>query len=135
MIEIPHRYTNATLYTSATAEDIPSSAVEAVKAGANLGGANLYEKTVMPGGETWKQYLEEVVPALLTAGRKSLEEILTTKQWECHDWANCPMAAAYGISEVSEGPRLLQPRIREFIHFLDAGLIPLPEATHASAKG
>ena len=39
--EILHRYTNAVLYTSATAAEIATAVVEAAKNGADLGGANL----------------------------------------------------------------------------------------------
>ena len=41
MIEILHRYTKATLYASATANDIATVIVEAVKTGAHLRGADL----------------------------------------------------------------------------------------------
>ena len=186
MIVILHRYTKATLYASATANDIATVIVEAVKTGAhlrgadldgadldgaylrganlrgaylcgadlygaylrganlggadlggadlrgaylrgaNLRGANLDDTTVMPNGETWKQYREEVLPALLTAGGKSLAEVACAEHWDCHDWGNCPMAAAFGITSDSEGPPLLRPRIREFIQLFDARLIPMP---------
>ena len=42
MLEILHRYTEAVLYRSETAETIAQAVVEAVKNGANLEGANLY---------------------------------------------------------------------------------------------
>ncbi len=196
MIVILHRYTKATLYASATANDIATAIVEAVKTGAdlrgadlhgadlrgadlrganlhgadladadlrganlhgadlrgadlhgaylggadlhganlhganlrgaNLHGANLGDTTVMPNGETWKQYREEVLPALLTAGGKSLAEVACAEHWDCHDWGNCPMAAAFGIASDFEGPPLLRPRIREFIQLFDAKLIPMP---------
>ena len=79
----------------------------------------------MPQGETWEQYLSEVVPALLVAGGQDLSAVACQEHWDCHDWNNCPMAAAFGITN-GEGPRLLQPRIREFVQFFDAGLIPMP---------
>ena len=141
MIEILHRYTKATLYASATANDIATAIIEAVKTGAHLRGAdldgadldgaylrgaNLGDTTVMPNGETWKQYREEVLPALLTAGGKSLAEVACAEHWDCHDWGNCPMAAAFGIASDFEGPPLLRPRIREFIQLFDARLIPMP---------
>lgn len=93
--------------------------------GANLGGAQ------MPYGETWEQYLSEVVPALLTAGGKTLNEVLSTGCWKCHDWGNCPMHGAFGIDDESHGPALLRPRIREFVQLFDAGLIPAPVLTAA----
>jgi hypothetical protein len=89
--------------------------------GANLGGARLTF------GETWEKYLEEVVPALLTAGGKTVADIVAAGAWECHDWDNCPMHAAFGIDHSSEGPILLRPRIEEFVRLFDAKLIPLPK--------
>jgi uncharacterized protein YjbI with pentapeptide repeats len=93
--------------------------------GADLGGAKFSEGTTMPGGETWKQYLGEVVPALLTAGGRAIDQVANAEHWNCHEWNNCPMAAAYGITSDSEGPILLRPRIREFVNLFDAGLISL----------
>jgi hypothetical protein len=93
----------------------------------------------MPNGETFEQYLAEVVPALLTAGGHALADIATPEHWSCHSWIRedgvcCPMAAAFGITSDSEGPRLLQPRIREFVHLFDAGLIPMPIIPTTEAK-
>ena len=39
--DIPHRYTKAVVYSSATADDLAGAALEALKKGANLRGANL----------------------------------------------------------------------------------------------
>jgi hypothetical protein len=88
--------------------------------GANLEGANLKWST------WWQRYLSEVVPALLQAGGKSVEEVLAAGAWECHNWENCPMAVAFSVKSVSDIPLLYQPRAREFVRFFDAGLIPRP---------
>ena len=98
---------------------------EASLARANLDGASLDEKTILPTGETWKEYLTVVVPALLTAGGKSLQEIATPKTWDCHTWENCPMAEAFGGHSLQDVPILLRPRAEQFIKFFDAKLIPL----------
>jgi hypothetical protein len=99
--------------------------------GADLGGANLRSANLggarLTFGETWEKYLEEVVPALLTAGGKTVADIVAAGAWECHDWGNCPMHAAFGIDHSSEGPILLRPRIEEFVRLFDAQLIPLPK--------
>jgi len=95
--------------------------------GANLRGANLRDAT-MPGGETWEQYLADVVPALLVAGGRPLAEVATEKAWVCHSWDNCPMAAAFGCDSIDGVPLLYRPRAVEFIQFFDARLIPRPEA-------
>lgn len=93
---------------------------------ADLDGAKLSPDTIMPDGVLWSRYLSETVPALLTAGGKTLDEIREAGAWECHDWFNCPMRVAFGIDEAEQGPPLLIPRIREFIQLFDAGLIPAP---------
>lgn len=96
----------------------------AVLTGAVLTGADL-TGAVLTGGETWEQYLSEVVPALLTAGGRALLEVATPEHWECHAWSNCPTAAAFGAKGLSDVPILLRPRAEEFIRFFDAQLIPL----------
>ena len=93
-------------------------------AGANLDGANLYGATRLPTGETWAEYLAEVVPALLTAGGKSLEECKA--HWECHTWSNCPMAWAFDCKGIEGVPILLRPRAQQFVQLFDAKLIPCP---------
>ncbi len=102
---------------------------------ANLTGAVLYSADIvhanltgatMPFGETWEDYLAKVVPALLIAGGKDLKQILDSGCWDCHDWKNCPMYEAFGIDSPEEGPALLIPRIKEFVMFFDAELIPKP---------
>jgi len=92
--------------------------------GANLDGANLDGATRLPTGETWQEYVEQVVPALLTAGGKSLEEC--KEHWECHTWSNCPMAWAFNCSGLEGVPILFRPRAAQFIQFFDAKLLPCP---------
>lgn len=86
---------------------------------ASLVGATLTGAT-LPTGETFEEYLEEVVPELLAAAGR-LEDALSPAVWECHDWTNCPMAAAFRARMVRAAPRLLQPRIWQFIQLYDAG--------------
>ena len=102
--------------------------------GADLGGADLRGAT-LPTGEKWESYLSEVVPALLVAGGRTMHEIVASDCWDCHSWDNCPMAFAFNIGNVSDGPILLRPRIEQFVQFFDVGLIPkpaLPEGVSAS---
>jgi len=93
----------------------------------NLKGANLKfdEKTIIETGESWKTYLEEVVPALLTAAGKALESF--GESWGCHSWTNCPMAHAFSVDCSSKIPILHQPRARQFVTYFDAGWIPRPK--------
>ena len=92
---------------------------------ANLSGADLRGAT-LDTGETWEQYLVEIVPALLTAGGKTVESIVESGAWDCDNWTNCPMAAAFDVHEFSHIPILLQPRAEQFIRLYDAKLIPNP---------
>ncbi len=80
----------------------------------------------MPDGLLFSEYLRDVVPALLTAGGKTIEQIVAAGAWECHEWSNCPMAVAFGIVDQQHAPPLLRARVREFVQFFDAGLIPCP---------
>lgn len=75
--------------------------------------------TILPTGETWKEYLGAVVPALLKAGGNKVPK----KAWTCHDWTNCPMAHAFGVNDLNKAPALYRPRIEQFIQFFDAKLI------------
>ena len=90
--------------------------------GANLDGANL-DGATLPTGEVWAEYLSRVLPALLAAGGKTVEEVMAAGAWECHGWTNCPMATAFGVNRESKTPPLLRPRVRQFVQFFDAGLI------------
>jgi hypothetical protein len=100
--------------------------------GADLTGANLRDAVRLPTGETWLEYLTETLPALLTAGGKSLESF--AQSWECHDWDNCPMAHAFDGHSINDVPILLRPRAEQFVQFFDARLIswPLPVKDEAT---
>ncbi len=100
--------------------------------GANLSGADLSGDTQMPYGEMWHEYLDKVVPQLCTAGGKPLSAVACQEHWDCHSWDNCPMAAAFNVDSESDTPLLLRPRVREFVQFFDAGLIPMPKTEEAA---
>ncbi len=93
--------------------------------GANLDGAKISPSTRIETGETWKEYLEQVLPALLTAGGKALSDVVTKENWDCHTWDNCPMASAFASKDINGVPILLRPRANQFIKFFDAKLIPM----------
>ena len=76
----------------------------------------------LPTGEMWDEYLRDVVPALLTAGGKTLESF--QGHWQCHTWDNCPMAHAHSTSNLEGVPALLRPRAVQFIQFFDGRQIP-----------
>ena len=97
--------------------------------GAKLCGAKNIDSMVMPDGLTFAEYKRDVVPALLTAGGKTLDEIREAGAWDCHEWSNCPMHVAFGVYHTTEmvGPfAIYRQRAYEFIQFFDAGLIPAP---------
>ena len=106
--------------------------------GANLRGANLRDADLsgadLPPGYEWERYLAEVVPALLTAGGKTLGEVVTAS-WECHDWTNCPMAVAFGVQSLSEIPLLYRREAEFFVQCFDARLIPNPLLSKPAAVG
>jgi hypothetical protein len=112
---------------SGGAEGARANLADANLARANLARAKIQLTTILDTGETWKQYLEEVVPALLTAGGKTVEQIVSAGAWKCHSWDNCPMAEAFSIHDAEKAPLLLQPRVRQFIRLFDSGLIPEPK--------
>ena len=91
--------------------------------GANLRGANLRD-AILETGETFRQYLDEVVPALCRVGGKTLEEVAAT--WDCHSWDNCPMAVAFGVHDLEQIPILHRPRARQFLRLFDARVLPRP---------
>ena len=104
--------------------------------GANLGGANLRDAILrdailryatMPSGETWETYLSVTVPALLTAGGRPVAEVATREHWSCHEWTNCPMAAAFGVDCLEQVPEVHRPAVELFVRLFDSGLIPMPE--------
>jgi len=105
----------------------------AVLSGAVLSGAVL-SGAVLPSGDRWEQYLSEVVPALCTAGGLPLEAVATAEHWGCHDWTNCPMAAAFSVADENKIPALYRPRAREFIQLFDSGLIPMPVSVAKNAE-
>ena len=105
--------------------------------GAHLRGAHLRDADLrgarLETGETMAQYIESVVPALCTAGGRTIEEVATA--WNCHDWGNCPMHVAFNGAESPDDPRvpmLLRPRVHQFVRLFDARLLPNPLGEKAS---
>jgi len=94
--------------------------------GADFSGAN-FSGAILRGGLKWERYLAELVPALLTAGGKTLEEVVT-QAWDCHSWENCPMAVAFGVHKIADIPPLYQHEAAFFIQLFDAKQIPNPLA-------
>jgi hypothetical protein len=111
---------------------------DAYLSGANLSGANLSDAKdvpdfTMPDGLLFSEYLRDVVPALLTAGGKTIKEIINGGAWDCHSWDNCPMAMAFGVHRVEDVPPLYRARAQEFVRFFDARMIPAPVIESESA--
>ena len=108
--------------------------IDASLIGASLDGARLSEDTQLPTGEKWGEYLRETLPALFTAGGRTLGEVATEEHWSCHNWSNCPMHAAFGAEGISDVPILLRPRVEQFIQLFDARLIPLDAVSKIEDK-
>jgi uncharacterized protein YjbI with pentapeptide repeats len=92
---------------------------------ADLYAANLHDDTILSDGVVWKSYVDELVPALLQAGGRSLDEMAQPRIWDCHRWENCPMAEAFGVHELSNIPVLYRAPANLFIQFFDARVAPL----------
>jgi hypothetical protein len=93
--------------------------------GANLRGADLRGDTILADGVVWKVYVDELVPSLLTAGGRSLDEMAQPRIWDCHSWENCPMAEAFSVHELSNIPALYRAPANLFIQLYDGPVAPL----------
>jgi len=134
-IEIKSWWTGAVVF-EVEADSIRAALEIAVGRGANLGGADLGDANLggadlggarLETGETFAQYVESVVPALCTAGGRTLEEVAAA--WDCHSWDNCPMRVAFnGAASPDDDcvPPLLRPRVHQFLRLFDAKLLPNP---------
>jgi hypothetical protein len=89
---------------------------------ADLRYAEMDDDTPIETGETWKEYRERTVPALLQAGGKALLDVVNAS-WECHSWENCPMAVAFSVHQISDIPILYRARAEQFIKYFDAKMI------------
>ncbi len=136
-VEITHRWSGAVLL-SVEAGSLPLALEAGVRGadlwsanlrGADLRGANLRDaknadSVRLDTGETLREYIDTVLPALLTAGGKRVEDVAAA--WECHTWENCPMAVAFGVTSEEQVPALYRPRARQFVQLFDANLLPKP---------
>lgn len=86
--------------------------------GSDLSGARL------PNGIRWEEYLAHVVPALLRAGGRTLEEIVTRETWNCHAWSNCPMRVAFGAEDLDGVPALYRREAGLLIQLFDGDALP-----------
>ena len=68
---------------------------------------------------------------LLTATGKTVEEVVATGCWECHEWANCPMHVVFGVNSVESVPKQWRSQAAIFVHLFDSRLIPCPVAKQA----
>lgn len=88
------------------------------------GGFDLSDATIISLGYRWSEFVDKVVPYLLSACGKSIEEVANEKTWECHDWNNCPLRNAYGDG-IKHVPLHMQEIAREFMLYFDLEKIPL----------
>jgi hypothetical protein len=74
----------------------------------------------------------DLVPLLAAGGR--LDEALNPQHWECHEWQNCPMAAAFGVTCLERVPSVWREKAEFFVRQFDCGLIRLQDALDRRAK-
>jgi hypothetical protein len=92
---------------------------------ANLDGANLADNTVLSDGVVWKEYVDDLLPALLVAGGRPLDELAQPHVWNCHSWDNCPMAEAFRVHSLGDIPALYRAQANLFIRLYDGRVSPL----------
>ena len=94
---------------------------------ANLQSADLRSANIT--GEIWQEYINEIIPTLLQAGGKTLQQVLSTNCWSCHSWENCPMAEAFNVKSLKDVPKLLKTRVEQFVLLFDlqGNIIPEPK--------
>jgi hypothetical protein len=108
--------------------------------GADLRGANLGDETRLPAGFVWREYLEELVPQLLTAGGKKLEEVANPITWDCHSWGAeeqqlaCPIATAFSVHSIDKVPLLYREQANFFIQMFDGRMISLDRVLKRSKE-
>ena len=128
--KIQHRLTGAVLYEG-EAETLRDLVATAVKSGASLDGASLRNASlvgasVLPGGVTFKEFVDDVVPALLGANPTlPLAHVVTEEQWACHSWSNCPMHAVFGVERLSDVPAVWRSHAELFIRLFDDRVLTL----------
>ena len=125
-MKIMHIWNGTVLFDAPDATSVQAAVLAAVKARANLSGADLSDARIET-GETLDEYARETGPALIAAGGHPVPE----SAWSCHAWKDskglsCPMASAFGIASEAEAPRLLRPRVEQFIRLYDSGIIMGP---------
>ena len=63
----------------------------------------------------------DLIPLLSAGGR--IEEALKPEHWECHEWQNCPMAAAFGVVNLDQIPSKWRDKAEFNARQFDCGLI------------
>ena len=78
---------------------------------------------------TLDKYMERDGPMekLLTAGGVSINRIVRSGAWDCHNWNNCPLHVAHGVNAVAELPEELQTEGARFLKLFDGGFLPRPD--------
>ncbi len=130
--QIKHRWTGAVLYEG-EAETLGALVGTAVNAGASLVGASLVGASVLPGGVTFKEFVDNVVPALLAADGVALADVVTTEQRACHEWSNCPMHTVFGANQVKDVPAVWRSHADLFLALFDSKILTL-EMVRAACK-
>jgi len=103
---------------------------------ANLRGAYLQGAKVSE-SRTWESFMA-ALPDFFTGGGRELAEVVTREHLTCHDWTNCPTAAAYGAKGIEDVPAERKEFAGLFIRLFDSGTISpeqIAEACGVSLDG
>lgn len=113
--------------------------IDATLWGANLRGANFAHANfkgvkdipnfTMPDGLRFHQYTRDVVPALLTAGGRSLDDIKQSVGWDPNNCPVGPVEYAFFVDTIDEIPLLYRARAIEFTMLFNAHMLPEPWET------
>lgn len=76
-------------------------------------------------------FAPKIVP-LLEGGGKSINEIVASGCWKCHDWTNCPLHCAYGANSIDDLPAERRADGAIFISLFDAKMLACPVAIAAA---
>jgi hypothetical protein len=85
------------------------------------------DKIMAPIAAKVEKFVATDLTPLLAAGNR-LQEALKPEHWECHEWQNCPMAAAFGVRNLEQVPAEWREKAEFFVGQFDCGLIRLEMA-------
>lgn len=93
-----------------------------------LNGAEMNE-CILPSGEIWQSFVDQVSPQLLTLRGHNLADLVAASGWT-PTVKRCQWPICLAFDTVSDDlhlfPALLQPRVAQWLHYFEAGILPPP---------